>query len=229
MSTAQKVKGLFSRLAPRREPSDAPGPEPAPASEEPEVVVSTKALRKLIALLGARPCPALVDLGPVVGSNIEFFGEQFGCKLFIADILAAADWFTREHDPAGLPAFLETCFPQEAASVDGVLCWDVFDFLDKPSARVVAGHLMRVLKPDGALFGFFTTTKPAPSRLSKFAVIDDGSLRHRWYSTPRTRQTALQNRDIIRLFEQLRVSDSFLLHSKVREMLFRKPAYLASP
>jgi hypothetical protein len=231
LSGVDKVKGLFSRLAPRRGPSEEPGPDPAPASAsaEPEVVVPTKALRKFIALLGARPSPTLVDLGPVVGTNVEFFGEQFGCKMFIADILAQADRFEREHEPGGLPAFLDTCFPQEAASVDGVLCWDVFDFLDKPSARVVAGHLMRVLKPDGALFGFFATTKPVLSRLSRFAVIDDGNLRHRWYSTPRMRQAALQNRDVIKLFGRLRVSDSFLLRSNVREIVFRKPDYLPSP
>ena len=43
------------------------------------------------------------------------------------------------------------------------------------------------------------------------------------------RQPVLQNRDIIKLFERLRVSDSFLLQTNVREILFRKPDYLPSP
>jgi hypothetical protein len=34
----------------------------------------------------------------------------------------------------------------------------------------------------------------------------------------------LANRDIIRLFGSLRVSDSFLLKNNLREILFRKPA-----
>ena len=37
----------------------------------------------------------------------------------------------------------------------------------------------------------------------------------------------LLNRDIIRLFAGLRVSDSFLLQNNLREILFRKPAYAA--
>jgi len=65
--------------------------------------------------------------------------------------------------------------------------------------------------------------------LTKFVVADDASLRHRPYSTPRMRQAVLQNRDIIKLFDRLRVSDSFLLQSNVREILFRKPAYLTTP
>ena len=40
----------------------------------------------------------------------------------------------------------------------------------------------------------------------------------------RSRQTILLNRDIIKLFPGLRVSDSFLLQNNLREILFRKPA-----
>jgi hypothetical protein len=227
LSDAGKMKGFLSRLASRRDAEDEPGP--APARAEPEAAVPTKALKKLIAALRLRPSPTLLDLGPVVGSNIAFFGEQLGCKMFIGDILSEVDGLEREGRLADLPSFFETRFPREPASVDGILCWDAFDFLDKPSARVVADHLMRVLAPNGVLFGFFATAPPSASRLSKFVVVDEANLRHRWYSTPRMRQAAMQNRDIIRLFDRLRVSDSFLLQSKVREILFRKPDYLPNP
>jgi len=227
LSGVGKVTGFLSRLAPRRAAEEEP--EPPAVRAEPEVVVPTKALKKFVASLRLQPLPTLLDLGPVVGSNVAYFGEQLGCKIFIEDIFADIERFQREHRLAGLPAFLETRFPQGPESVDGVLCWDLFDFLDKPSARVVADHLMRALKPNGALFGFFTTTHPTEARFTKFIVADDGNLRHRPYSTPRMRQAVLQNRDIIKLFERLRVSDSFLLHTKVREILFRKPDYLSNP
>jgi hypothetical protein len=35
----------------------------------------------------------------------------------------------------------------------------------------------------------------------------------------------LLNRDFIRLFTGLRVSDSFLMKNNIREILFRKPSY----
>jgi hypothetical protein len=120
-------------------------------------------------------------------------------------------------------------FPQARQSVDGILCWDLFDFLDRRSAQVVAAHLMRVLKPDGALFGMFAAGHPAEARFSKFVVVDDDSMHVRPYSRPRMRQAVMQNRDIGQLFGQLRVSDMFLLKSKVRELLFRKPGYLFNP
>jgi len=51
------------------------------------------------------------------------------------------------------------------------------------------------------------------------------NLKHRSYPATRGRQAILLNRDIIRLFPGLRVSDSFLMKNNVREILFRKPAY----
>ena len=185
-----------------------------------------KALKKFIASLRSLSSPVLLDLGPVVGSNIAFFGEQLGCKIFVEDIFADLDRHHRERRLADLPAFLARRFPQADSSVDGILCWDLFDFLDRAAAQAVASQLSRVLSVNGALFGFFSTAHPRETRLTKFVVVDDNNLRHRPYSTPRMRQAVLQNRDIIRLFERLRVSDSFLLHSNVREILFRKPAKL---
>jgi hypothetical protein len=55
-------------------------------------------------------------------------------------------------------------------------------------------------------------------------VVDDSNLRYRTYPASRPRQRNLLNGDIIKLFKDLRVTDSFLMKSKMREMLFRKPA-----
>lgn len=222
-----KVTGFLSRLAPRRQAD--PESEPVVTGVDRDPVVSTKALKKFIASLRSQQSPVLLDLGPVVGSNIAFFGEQLGCKIFVEDIFADLDRFHREQKAAELPAFLAKRFPQADASVDGILCWDLFDFLDRPTAQVVATQLTRLLNVNGALFGFFSTAHPRESRFTRFVVVDDNHLRHKPYSSPRMRQAVLQNRDIIRLFERLRVSDSFLLHSNVREILFRKPAYLTAP
>ena len=227
MSGVGKVTGFFSRLTGGRDPAEEP--EPAARGVEPEPLVPTKALRKFVVALRQRPSPALLDLGPVVGSNIQYFGEQLGCKVFVEDIFEEIERADREGRLPDLPAVLDSRFPQARQSVDGILCWDLFDFLDRRSAQVVAAHLMRVLRPDGALFGMFAAEHPVEARFARFVVVDDDTLRHRPYSRPRMRQAVMQNRDIGRLFGQLRVSDLFLLQSRVREILFRKPGYLFNP
>ena len=131
--------GLLDRIAARKNESDS---DLLPT--EAESVFATKAVRKFLACLTSRQLPVLVDLGPVIGSNISFFGT---------------------------------------------LAQPVRDM-----------------------------------RYTKFIVADDGNLRYRTYRALRSRQPAIPNRDIIRMFEGLRVSDSFLQKNNLQEILFRKPA-----
>ena len=214
--------GLLDRLAPRKSEPDV---ALTPSATVDDPVFATKALRKFLSHLTSRESPVLLDLGPVVGSNVSFFGEQLGCKIFVEDIFADVDRHVRAAKLDELPGFLKKRFPQETGSVDGILCWDLIDYLDRAAAQELANELTRVLRPDGALLGFFGTAQPRDTRYTKFIIGDAANLKHRSYPAARGRQAILLNRDIIRLFSGLRVSDSFLLQNNLREILFRKPTY----
>jgi hypothetical protein len=159
-----------------------------------------------------------------VGSNVTYFGEQLGCKIFVEDIFADLDRHVREDKMDQLPEFLKKRFSQLDGSVDGILCWDLMDYLDRSSAQELATQLARVLRPEGALLGFFNSAPPVDAHYTKFIIVDEQNLKHRVYPALRQRQSILLNRDIIRLFSNLRVSDSFLLKTNSREILFKKPA-----
>lgn len=222
---ARSIVELFSLLAPRRATQAAAGVERAPVPLS-EAVYPTKALQKFLAGLKPRDNPLILDLGPVVGSNVTFFGEQLGCRIRVEDLAADLDRHAREGRLEQLPAFLATRFTQAPASVDGVLCWDVFDYLDRRAAQALADALCRLLRPGGWLLGFFSTAEVRESQpaYTKYVVVDEATLRYRTYPARCVRQRALLNGDIIRLFGSLRVTDSFLMKSHVREMLFKKPA-----
>jgi hypothetical protein len=215
--------GLLDRLAPRKSDSDVRSQGTTPGSAD-DPVFATKALHKFLQTLTSRELPVLLDLGPVVGSNVSFFGEQLGCKIFVEDIFADLDRHVREGKLEQFPEFLKTRFSHADGEVDGILCWDLVDYLDRPAAQELATQLARVLRPDGALLGFFNSAPPQDSRYTKFIIMDDVNLKYRSYAAGRGRQAILLNRDIIRLFAALRVSDSFLLKNNLREILFRKPA-----
>jgi hypothetical protein len=214
--------GLLDRIAPRKSESAAPFHVASADVEDPSY--TTKALKKFLSCLTSRESPVLIDLGPVVGSNVSFLGEQLGCKIFVEDIFAELDRHVRAGRLEAFPEFLQKRFPQAAGTVDGVLCWDLIDYLDRPSSQALAAELTRVLRPEGALLGFFGTAQPRDARYTKFIIGKDDTLKHRRYPAVRGRQAILLNRDIIRLFSGLRVSDSFLLQNNLREVLFRKPA-----
>lgn len=217
---------FFSILGGRRAPETGQPPSPPPTSAH-ELAYPTKALGKFLKLLNSRPNPAILDLGPVVGSNVTFFGEQLGCRIRVEDLAVEIERHVKEDRVADLPKFFATRFPQEPGSIDGILCWDLLDFLDRPAATVLAATLTKLLRPEGALLGFFNTADGRAQLYTKYIVVDESTLRHRPYPASRAKQKTLLNRDIIKMFDGLRVAESFLMKNNVREILFRKPAYLA--
>src|SRR5215207_5725561 len=148
----------FSDLFSRRRKDD---PDAADAASDAPLHPS-RALAKFLGSLSSKQQPVLLDLGPVVGSNVTFFGEQLGCKIFVEDLSKDLDRHVKEETLDALPAFFAKRFPQDNASVDGILCWDLFDYLDKHSAPPLAAQLTRILRPDGALLAFFSTEEPKP-------------------------------------------------------------------
>jgi len=68
------------------------------------------------------------------------------------------------------------------------------------------------------------TTIAAPdTRFGKYIIVDEDTLKQKPYAEGGKKQRALHNRDILRLFDGLKVSESFLLKTNIREFLFRKP------
>ena len=189
-----------------------------------EASYPTKALHKFLASLQTNDGPLLLDLGPVVGSNVTFFGEQLGCRLRVEDVAKDIDRHVKDNTLDQLPEFFTKRFKEAPGTVDGILCWDVLDYLDRPAAQALATALSSLLRPDGCLLGFFSTAEQREPIYTKYVVVDESTLRYRTYPATRPRQRSLLNGDIIKLFKDLRVTDSFLMKSKVREMLFRKPA-----
>jgi hypothetical protein len=218
----RSLTDLFSILGQRRAAEPAVSAT-APAQVSTDPSYSTKALQKLLACLQGRSNPVIVDLGPVVGPNITFFGEQLGCRIRVEDVGSDIDRHTKDSVVDQLPAFFSRRFTEAPESVDGILCWDLFDYLDRPAAQSLASALGRLLRPGGCLLGFFSTTDSNEPIYTKYVVLDDCTLQYKTYPARRPRRRGLLNGDIIKLFKDLKVTDSFLMKSNLREMLFRKP------
>jgi hypothetical protein len=200
------------------QPGSAGDPS-APRGDEP--IVSSKALPKFLSAISQQSSPVLLDFGPVIGGNVEFFGERLGCKLFIEDIISDIDRHTKAGTLDALAKGMETRFRHADSSVDGIVCWDCFDFLDKASAQALARQIVRMLRPGGAVMGFFCTSSVERATFIKYEIVDDQNLRHRHHPGVGGTRRSLQNRDIIRMFEGLTVSESFLLKNNTREIILR--------
>ncbi|HEX6322398.1 MAG TPA: class I SAM-dependent methyltransferase [Vicinamibacterales bacterium] len=208
----------FKRDA-RQDEAAAPA---ARAAVPAEAAVATRGFPKFLNALTQRESPVIVDLGPVIGTNVAFFGERLGCKIFVEDLFADVERHARERRRGALADFLATRLTEDDATVDGVLCWDLFDFLERPAAVVLAGRIARMVRPGGAVFGYFGAANADLTHYSKFVIRRETELAVRPYPATPTKRHVLQNRDIIRMFEPLTVAESFLLKSNIRETLFRR-------
>ena len=69
------------------------------------------------------------------------------------------------------PTAIDTRFRHEDGSVDGILCWDVFDFLPKAAAQALARQIVRMLRPGrlghGVLLQLRVAGTSRPSRSTK--------------------------------------------------------------
>ena len=75
--------GLLNRLAPRKNELDARARGASVVGDDP--VFHTKALRKFLSGLTSRESPELLDLGPVVGSNVTLWGRGGERRVAVRD------------------------------------------------------------------------------------------------------------------------------------------------
>ena len=185
--------------------------------------MTSKVFPRFLAAVAQQPAPVLLDLGPVVGSNITFFGERLACKIYVEDLIADVEAAAKRGERDALTAALATRLTQAPESVDGVLCWDLFDFLSRPAGQMLARQLSRLLRRGGAVYGLFGTTPIELRNYSRFTVVAEDTLRVKALPATPVQRSVLLTRDTIKMFDGLIVAESVLLKSKTREQLFRKP------
>src|SRR4030095_1624288 len=137
---------LFGMFGTRRVADAGPAAD-ASVTNVAEASYPTKALHKFLNSLAAGAGPLLVDLGPVVGSNVTFFGEQLGCRLRVEDIAKDIDRHVKDGTTEKLPEFFAKRFAEKPGTVDGILCWDILDYLDRPPPPALATAPSSLLRP----------------------------------------------------------------------------------
>jgi hypothetical protein len=202
-------------------PASAP-PASSPAAAE--ALTTTKVLPRVLSALASVPNSVILDLGPVIGSNISFFGEQLACKIFVEDLFSTVESHAQAHTRDQLADVLPARLVHEPGSVDGILCWDLFDFLDKKAGQALAARLLTLLKPGGVIYGFFGQKSGQITEYTRFIIDSRSAFRLRTSPATPTARTVIVNRDLGKMFEGLIVAESVLLKNSARETLFRKPS-----
>lgn len=186
-------------------------------------VVASRVLPAFLAALARTRRPVLIDLGPAVGPNVAFFGERLACKIIVEDLFADIERAAGGGGTAALVDRWRERFAGRAATADGVLCWDVFDYLDRPAAETLARGVAQALRPGGVALGWFATSAAACDYYTRFVILDDRRLEPRPYPAPGTTRRVWPGRQIANLFAGLDVAEQVWLKTNRCEVLLRKP------
>lgn len=194
----------------------------APLAARTEDVRTTRALRHLVEILGGVDAPVLLDLGLLSGSNVTFFGSEMSCRLVVNDLYSELDRATRAGESGDLSAAIRRAVVQPDASLDGVLCWDIIDYLDPAEAAVLADVVQRVLKPRGVVLAMFSTVMYEAAEFTRYTVEDLDHIRHVPQPAAMRQRRVWSSREVVRMFAPLRPDETYLLSHGEREVLLRK-------
>ncbi|SRR5579885_3626219 len=137
---------------------------PMSAAEEDSgkaVLRRSSGLREFWKVLQGAEGLKILDLGPASQANVSFI-TGLGHKLYTADLLQAIQRFIpgekqQSEVQADLDQFFRENLNYSEGQFDGVLCWDVFDFVAEPILKSLVQRMHWSIKPGGAVLSFFHT------------------------------------------------------------------------
>ncbi len=145
----------------------------------------------------------VLDLGAAVPENIAFLSSR-RVRLEIEDLYSAS------------PPSLAPGEPR----FDAVLAWDLFDYLDRPTAAALAARLAAECRPGASLFALVCYRQEIPPRPVRFKIADAENLAYTEIAPGFRSCPRWSARDLGRLLAGFRVHGTFLLRNGRQEFLF---------
>ena len=202
---------LFSRKVATR--AAAPAPEFQP--------VSCPAFSRLVRDYSEEQKYRILDLGGARASNVAFF-NQYRCKLYIGDTVSTLMELQAELDQDDespefdMKAVLEL---GDLSSQDLILCWDIFNYLDKRLLTPVSTALAEILSDTGCMHAFIHTHKEMPAEPGIYQIESHERMNVAYRNPGQVPAPRYAQRELERLMPGLKVKQSHLLQSGVQEYL----------
>lgn len=165
----------------------------------------------------------ILDLGAASQANINFVTD-LGHKIYTADLLHSILLAAPKENSSGeslpeTPDFFRENLNFAEGQFDGILCWDLFDFVPDPLTQPLVARLHRCLKPGGMALSFFHTGTPGqrvPVYQYRIRAEDTLQMTDRG-SAPITRH--FNNRTIETLFRDFASLRFYLSRDSLREVI----------
>jgi hypothetical protein len=164
---------------------------------------------------------SILDLAGVNQANVSFI-TNLGHRIYSEDFLRSLQ---RDGDSDTLPnvdAFLKQNLNHPDGSFDGVLVWDVLEYLSAPLLAATVERLYRIVKPGSYLLAVFQAHEKAQSVPQYSFRIQDSKTLLVADRGPRKSEQVFNNRSLEKLFQDFESLKFFLARDKLREVIVRR-------
>jgi hypothetical protein len=200
----------------------APSPEKT-GSQAGALMRSSKGLREFCSAIRTPEGLQVLDLGAASQANINFL-TGLGHRLCTEDFHRCLDLFTTRSMVTADPAteaerFFKENLQYERCQFDGVLCWDLFDFLPDTLVTPLVDRLFELVKPGGRLLTFFHSGQAGQMLpVCQYRISSQDALQVNERAQGKLRR-AINNRGIENLFQNYASLKFFLTKDSIREVV----------
>lgn len=167
----------------------------------------------------------ILDLGGATQKNVSFITE-LGHRLYSEDFLAIlhetfGEGESEQSNPGRIEYFLKQTLDYPEGTFDGVLVWDVLEYLTPALLNVVVERLHKVVKPKAYMLAFFHSDdklQGVPCYTFRIAEINSLEVSQQGLRKP---AQLFNNRSLEKLFGRFDSVKFFLTRERLREVIIR--------
>lgn len=164
----------------------------------------------------------VLDLGPARPETVAILG-RFRCRLEIADLCEGLDALNASPEPDEVREIVSGLLPpRRAEAIDVVLCWDLLNYLERPTLAVLMAEILERLRPGSLAHALIAYSTPRMSALPERIVPgDDYRLLHYAVTADERPAPRYSPDDLARAMPGYAVERAMLLRNGMQEFLFR--------
>lgn len=166
----------------------------------------------------------VLDLGPALGPNVDFF-SRLARRLTIADSFQTLLSLQAEHERTG-----DGLTPEREAEAllaydaetrfDVVFAWDLLNYFKPTQLAPLVTRLGRFCRQGSLMFALIGTRPEMPARPRSFRILDRGRLLYETSTAAVCACPLYEERDLARSMPGFRVENTFLLRNGMKEFIF---------
>jgi len=164
---------------------------------------------------------SILDLAGVNQANVSFI-TNLGHRIYSEDFLRGLRLASNGDPQPRVEAFLSQNLNHREASFDGVLAWDVLEYLSAPLLAATVERLARIVKPGSYLLAVFQAQEKVESVPQYSFRIQDSKTLLVADRGRRKPEQVFNNRSLEKLFQGFESLKFFLARDKLREVIVRR-------